>query len=126
MRISTQQDDPGYNELAGSGWFEVSVDGQVIPKVFTADEEMGLVIACTTNEAGAIVINDEKTDVVRVEHRGVVEVRVRSDISTGAASIAQRMLDNMRAAQAAVPVVAQAIEPVEPVTQPKRLPKTKA
>jgi len=74
MRISTEEDDPGYDEFAHLRSITVYFNGYEIGDVLTADEELGYLKRHMTNEKGKCII-DKKTKELKTEERyGIVRV----------------------------------------------------
>lgn len=62
MRMSVRHGDPGYNRLCCTppyGRFQVHVDGVLVPKVITADEEAGYVLYFATDSNGDMIFTED-------------------------------------------------------------------
>ena len=76
MRISVDQDDPGYSpELA---WKPVIIrlDGVAQPRCITADTERGFVTVVEADADGNLVLDENGHDVRLVTRFGVVTVEI--------------------------------------------------
>lgn len=58
MRITVLDDDPGRKVDLSRERYRVLVDGVSIPKVFTADDEKGEVLAADVDEDGGFVLDE--------------------------------------------------------------------
>lgn len=74
MRVTMDQDDPDYIGKGNFGRYRVTVDGFPVKGVTEADDQAGYVVAHKFDEAGAVVVDREKNEVVMVTHRGLVRI----------------------------------------------------
>jgi hypothetical protein len=74
MRLSVRETDPGHRNWRPSmaGQVHVFVDGTVVDKVITVDEEEGYVLRFKTDEFGNVLINADRTEALTEELRGEV------------------------------------------------------
>lgn len=76
MRVSADRDDPGFREdLIGSD-VVIEVDGRVIDKVITADEQQGTVLAYATDADGNIRLAADSDRAETYELKGKVVIHL--------------------------------------------------
>jgi len=71
MRLSVHKYDPGYNKQAYGS--KVFVDDKEILFCYTADTTLGIAY-CYENDGNAVILNEDKTEILRKEIKGKVEV----------------------------------------------------
>lgn len=73
MRISIQKDDPGYCKYSTLvlAW-RVTLDGKDVRYVFTADEELGIVIVAKRNAEGGVMTSGDEIETE--ELHGIVKI----------------------------------------------------
>lgn len=78
MRISVDQDDPGYKawKLRGAHKCPVRVflNGSHVKRVITADTKRGFVLAYQEDAEGKSIVNARRTDAKRYRQYGNVEI----------------------------------------------------
>lgn len=73
MRISVDQDDPGYVRGIRA---KVFLNGVEVNSCFTADEELGQVIIPGRDKSGLLIVDKEKDEILRIHLFGSVRIEV--------------------------------------------------
>lgn len=73
MRMSVHKGDPGYHRRAYS--FQPYLDGKLVTRCFTADEDRGLVLRYRTDSEDRYVLSDDGTCLLTECLHGSVEIR---------------------------------------------------
>lgn len=79
MRLSVHADDPGfrtYRRLPRGVVPVVRLAGQVVNKVFTADDRAGYILAADTDDAGHVRLNAARTGIAQRQLRGDVTIEL--------------------------------------------------
>lgn len=77
MRMSMNQDDPGYRVRRGlprSVRPVVLLDGERVSRCITADTKRGFVLVHVVNQDGKVQINAKRTDTKKERRYGRVEI----------------------------------------------------
>lgn len=82
MRLSADQDDPGFYPWCvlrnRDGYPSVWVDGVEVHDVITVDDDVGLVVRYRRDAKGHFVLDGE--DIAREELRGDVLIQIKTDV----------------------------------------------
>lgn len=73
MRVSVIKEDPGYIGRHITG-YEVYLNGEKLDNCITADEEQGIALVFVTDEHGKLVMNEERTDLVKKWVKGDIKI----------------------------------------------------
>lgn len=75
MRISTLMEDPGYSpdKIGAKVFFE----GAEVGYVFTADEELRLIVQAALNDQGLVQIDQASRSVKKITRYGHVRIELR-------------------------------------------------
>lgn len=73
MRVSCNEDDPGYRPIDVTKHLRVYVDGRQVRRCFTADEEKGVAYCFAEDSEGNLYL-DPEGEIKTVEFRGVVRI----------------------------------------------------
>jgi hypothetical protein len=79
MRVSVDPKDPGYSPYACDAVEKVTLDGEVVKNVITADDKLGVVTYYPEDNRGRLLIDG--TEVVRINASGTVEIKFKSNIN---------------------------------------------
>jgi hypothetical protein len=74
MRVSADSHDPDFVGSANFGRYQVLLNGKETKYVITASEEGGYIVRHQRDEAGEMVINGARNDLIRETVRGHVRV----------------------------------------------------
>lgn len=77
MRLSINRDDPGYRAykaLPANVAPKITLDGQEVGHVLTADTRLGYILACKLDAQGWPQLNARKTEILRQQLRGAVAI----------------------------------------------------
>lgn len=78
MRISCNEEDPGYKNWSRvyAGHLQIYVDGVLVPRCVTVDEEEGIAIRAVFDDKGKPVFNERRDEIVKETLRGDVRIAV--------------------------------------------------
>jgi hypothetical protein len=74
MRVSVDDDDPGYRPDASTGRYAVYLNGERMAKVVTADEEEGMLVRLKMDRNGFPVVLPDRSAVERETLHGSVVI----------------------------------------------------
>ena len=74
MRISVDRTDSGFRYDAASGKFTAYLNGKLVSKCVTADDDLGLVVRLRTDASGEVIFNEARDEVLRETLHGTVRI----------------------------------------------------
>lgn len=74
MRISINKQDPGYRPDIKTKTFRVTVNGNLMTNVLTADDAIGLVVRAITTPEGRLIVNPITKGVATQKVWGTVRI----------------------------------------------------
>jgi hypothetical protein len=76
MRLSTDKDDPGYQDPDITSRAHVFFNGHLTQGVFTADEEKGLIVQAFRDDKGKLQLAPCKTKILTEVRHGYVRIHI--------------------------------------------------